>query len=396
MSKWVTAAAFAQRELAKGISPDVSGCTVKATIESGLTGGAFRLVFAEDYGSTAAEYISAVAEVAGRKVRLTFGGAKAFAVNPGQRMVSDPVKMPVGSGETVTLWLAVGAHASASETAIEQQHTGRGDYSQDGFQAEPYKCPLPGAPFTERLCGLKELQVEVKEAADTGSIAVFGDSIAESAVWIKPLQKRIRDENRTITLLNLGIGGNRLLKNTNVPMMMGINAFGNAGLDRLEGDVLALEGVKGVIVAMGINDIAQPGGAPGFSPPLHELCTAEELKAGLAEVVKRCRAKGLAVIGATITPFKGYSSYNEVTADIRTEVNEWILSCGLFDMVIDLGKLLGSPEDPEAIPENWQIGDHLHPNPIGGAAAAEQVDVKRLLGILADGTIKFQRGEMLC
>lgn len=382
MNKWVTATAFAQRELAKAISPDVSGCTVEAKIESGLSGTAFRLVFAEDYGKIPAEYVNAVVEVAGKKTQLTFDGAKAFKVDPGQRIVSDRVDMPLNSGETVTLRLAVGVAASVSETALTQQHTAKGDYSLDGFQAEPYKCPLPGAPFTERLCGLKELQVEVNEAENAGSVAVFGDSIAESAVWIAPLQKRIQEADKNITLLNLGIGGNRLLKNTNVPMMMGVNAFGNAGLKRLTGDVLELEGVKAVIVAMGINDIAQPGGAPGFSPPIEELCTTDELKAGLTEVVEKCREKGLAVIGATITPFKGFPSYNEATAKIRNEINDWILTCGLFDMTIDLGKQLGSMADSEAMPEEWQVGDCLHPNPIGGAVAAEQIDVQCLLHTL--------------
>lgn len=382
MSKWITAAAFAQRELAAAISPDVSGCTVKAAIQSGLTGSAFRLVFAEDYGRTSAMYTDAAVEVAGKKVGLTVGGETSFMVNPGQRVITDRVDMPIGSGEIVTLWLSMGDSPSHSETTVEQQHTGKGDFCWDGFEAVPYRCPLPGAPFTERLCGLKELQVEVNETANVGSVAVFGDSIAESAVWINPLQKRIQAENGNITLLNLGIGGNRLLKDTNVPMLMGVNAFGNAGLKRLDSDVLALEGVKGVIVAMGINDIAQPGGAPGFSPPIEELCTAEELKAGLTEAAEKCRAKGLAVIGATITPFKGFPSYNETTAGIRNEINEWILTCGLFDMTVDLGKLLSSAEDCEAMPENWQVGDHLHPNPIGGSAAAEQIDVKKLIDIL--------------
>jgi len=382
MNKWVTAAAFAQRELAAAINPDVSGCTVRAFIQSGLTGGAFRLVFAEDYGKAPAVYTGAAVEVAGKKVRLTVGGETSFVVNPGQRVVSDRVDMPIGSGEFVTLWLSMGETASHSETTLEQRHSAKGDFCMEGFEAVPYQCPLPGAPFTERLCGLRELQVEVKETANVGSVAVFGDSIAESAVWINPLQKRLQNSNRNITLLNLGIGGNRLLKDTNVPMMMGINAFGSAGLKRLGDDVLSLEGIKGVVVAMGINDIAQPGGAPGFSPPVEELCTVDELKAGLTEVVGKCRAKGLAVIGATITPFKGYPSYNETTAKIRREVNEWILSCGLFDMIFDLGELLADPDDRDAMPESWQVGDHLHPNPVGGAAAAERLDVERLLGIL--------------
>ena len=382
MNKWVTAAAFAQRELATAISPDVSGCTVMARIESGLTGSAFRLVFAEDYGKAPARYVGAAVDVAGKKERITVAGEQGFTVRPGERVVSDRVNIPIGSGEIVTLYLSMGENSSHSETTLEQKHTAKGDFCWEGFEAAPYQCPLPGAPFTERLCGLKELQVEVNESADVGSIAVFGDSIAESAVWIKPLQKRIQAENSRVTLLNLGIGGNRLLRDTNVPMMMGINAFGRAGLQRLEGDVLSLSGVKAVIVAMGINDISQPGGMPAFSPPMSELCSADELKAGLTEVAEKCRARGLAVIGATITPFKGFPAYNETTAQLRSEVNNWILTCGLFDAVLDLGKLLGSAEDCEAMPDEWQVGDHLHPNPVGGAAAAEQIDVQQLLNLL--------------
>lgn len=382
MNKWVTAAAFAQRGLAVAISPDVSGCTVKAAIESGLTGSAFRLVFAEDYGTAPAEYVGAVVEVAGKKERLTFDGETSFTVQPGQRVVSDRVSLPVGAGEVITLWLSVGGNSSHSETTLEQKHTAKGDFCWEGFEAVPYKCPLPGAPFTERLCGLKELQVEVPETANVGSVAVFGDSIAESAVWIKPLQKKVQAGNSRITLLNLGIGGNRLLKDTNVPMMMGINAFGKAGLSRFDSDVLSLSGVKAVVIAMGINDISQPGGMPAFSPPMSELCSADELKAGLTELVEKCRARGLAVIGATITPFKGFPTYNETTAKLRSEVNNWILTCGLFDATLDLGKLLGSAEDSEAMPDVWQVGDHLHPNPVGGAVAVEQIDVQQLLRVV--------------
>lgn len=379
MSKWVTAAAFAQRELAVAISPDVSNCTVKVSVKSGLSGSAFRFVFSEDYGKISAVYRGVVAEAAGQKVQLTFGGAKEFTVQPQQQVVSDPVALPVVAGDSITLWLAVGEPQSHSETTLAQQHTGKGDYSWEGFEAVPYQCPLPGAPFTERLCGLKELQVEVADASTACAIAVFGDSIAESAVWIDPLQEKIQKENSNVTLLNLGIGGNRLLRDTNVPMMMGINAFGKAGVNRFDDDVLALSGVKAVIVAMGINDISQPGGMPMFSPPAEELCSAEELEAGLAEVAEKCREKGIAVIGATITPFKGFPTYNETTAKLRNEVNNWIVASGVFDAVVDLGGLLGAAGDSEALPEAWQVGDHLHPNPIGGAAAAEKIDVAALL-----------------
>ena len=363
MCKWITATAFAQRELAVAISPDVTGCTVKAAIVSGLSGKAFRLVFAEDYGKAPAEYTGAVVEVAGKRAQLTFGGAIPFTVQPGQRVASDRINLPVTVGEPVTLWLAVGAHGSLSETTLEQKHTAKGDYTWEGFETLPYQCPLPGAPFTERLCGLKELQVEAEE--DAAAIAVFGDSIAESAVWIAPLQKKLQAKDSGVTLLNLGIGGNRLLRDTNVPMMMGTNAFGRAGVKRLEQDVFSLSGVKAVVVAMGINDITQPGGPPAFSPPLSELCTLEDLKAGLTQVVELCHGKGLPAIGVTITPFKGFLTYNDTTAQLRRDINEWILTGGVFDGSIDLAGLICDPGDRERLPENGQVGDHLHPTGVG-------------------------------
>lgn len=380
MSKWVTAAAFAQRELALAISPDVAGCTVKASIIPGLSGNAFRLVFAEDYGKVPAEYAGAVVEAANTRVQLTFEGSVPFTVRPGQSVVSDQVELPVTAGDPITLWLAVGAHGSQSETSLEQKHTAKGDHTWDGFEALPYQCPLPGAPFTERLCGLKELQVETAE--DASAIAVFGDSIAESAVWIAPLQRRIQERDGGIALLNLGIGGNRLLRDTNVPMMMGTNAFGAAGLQRLERDVFSLSGVGAVIIAMGINDITQPGGMPAFSPPPNELCTLEELEDGLTQVVERCHEKGLPAIGVTITPFKGFPTYNDVTAKLRRDVNEWIMTSGVFDGTIDLAGLICDPEDSEKLPDSDHVGDHLHPNAVGGSAAAEQIDVACLLNCI--------------
>lgn len=382
MKKWLSSTAFAQRELAVAISPDVRGCTVKAEIESGLGGSAFRLVFAEDYGKAPAVYAGAAVEKNGLRFPLYFGGKRSFTVAPGQRVISDKVEAAVEAGETISLYLSVGEGASGSETSLEQCHSGKGDFSLNGFEAVPYKCPLPGAPFNERLCGLKELQVEVEPGDNSGSIAVLGDSVAESAVWIKPLQEKLKQENSALTVLNLGIGGNRLLRDTNVPMMMGTNAFGKAGLQRLESDILSLSGVKAVILALGINDISQPGGMPGFSPPAQELCSAQDLKEGLARAAAICRENSIVPMAATITPFKGFPTYNDVTAAIRSEVNEWIRSSGIFDAVLDLAVALGSEEDPESMPAHWQVGDSLHPNPIGGAAAVESFDIKKLLSAI--------------
>lgn len=378
MSKWITAAAFAQRELAKPISPNVARCTVKATFASELSGDAFRLIFAEDYGKKKAEYVSAVVEVEGRKIQLTVGGKKEFTVEPGTQVYTDRVVVSLTAGQEITLLLAMGKNRSCSETTLAQSHTVKGDFTMSGYEPLPYKCPLPGAPFSERLCGLKALEVEVVDDADSGSIAVLGDSVTEMGFWIAPLRQSLRQVRPELAVLNLGIGGNRLLFDTKALMMMGANGFGKAALKRMDWDVLALSGTKAVIVALGINDIAQPGGNPMFSPPKSEIVDTGKLQKGFLEVIDRCHAKGMKVIGATITPFEGFPTYNERTAKVRNEINGWIRTGGAFDMVIDLAAAFPG----ESLADGLHVGDHLHPNPVGGELAAKQIDVAQLLSLL--------------
>lgn len=377
MNQWVTANAFAQRELATAISPDVTGCTVSVTLRAGLSGSALKLVFEEAYGKQPAEYLEVTLLHKGQYFGLTVNGSASFTAAPGERVVTDAVPVPVTAGEELTLFIAVGGQMSMSETSLEQRHSAPGNFCRGDFVPQPYKNPLPGVPFNERLCGLKELLVETSD--DALAIVALGDSVTESAVWLNPLAEAIAGLRPNTTLLNLGIGGNRLLRDTNVPAMMGINAFGKAGLSRLKEDIFTLQGVRAVILALGANDIAQPGGPPGFSPPLEELCTVEELTAGLMELAARCRERGLSVIGATITPFKDYPSYSPVSAEIRNRTNDWIRSCGLFDYVLDFAALLADPADPEALAPGFGLGDGLHPNPAGGAAAVSAIDIKAFL-----------------
>ncbi|MBQ9268703.1 MAG: hypothetical protein IJ206_04190 [Oscillospiraceae bacterium] len=375
MNKWITANAFAQRELAPAISPDVRNCTIRTSVRAGLSGTGIQLVFEEGYGQTAADYRSVVLELDGTAYNVLFHGMPSFSVAPGQQAVSDGLSVPVHEGEELTLYIAMGGSPSMSETTLEQRHSAPGDYTHGGFEPVPYQPPLQGVPFNERLCGLKEIRVE----GEGVSIAAFGDSVTESAVWTIPLGQKIAALRPNMTLLNLGIGGNRLLRDTNVPAMAGLNAFGRSGLRRLDSDIFALQGVKAVIVALGANDIAQPGGPPGFSPPASELCTFAELRDGLQEIAGRCRAKGLGVIGATITPFQEYPSYNEASARVRNEINAWIREAGAFDYVLDFAALLCDPADSERLAPGFGLGDGLHPNPVGGAAAAERIDVAEML-----------------
>ena len=81
-----------------------------------------------------------------------------------------------------------------------------------------------------------------------------------------------------------------------------IVAFGDSITD-------GVAGVKAVILLEGINDI----GHAGSSAPASETVTAEDIIAGLTQMIERAHEKGIRVIVATITPFEGEANINAAT-----------------------------------------------------------------------------------
>ena len=85
-------------------------------------------------------------------------------------------------------------------------------------------------------------------------IVAFGDSITALNRWVKPLQRRLFDAyGGDYALMNAGISGNCLLYD--VPGLMGAS-YGEKGVSRFERDVLRFSGLCGVILALGVNDVA--------------------------------------------------------------------------------------------------------------------------------------------
>ena len=102
--------------------------------------------------------------------------------------------------------------------------------------------------------------------------------------------------HKTIGVLDAGIGGNRILHDATSNVRFGVNA-----LARFDRDVLAQAGVKYVIVLEGINDL----GHAGSSAPASETVSAEDLIAGMKQMIERAHEKGIKIFGATLTPFEG-------------------------------------------------------------------------------------------
>jgi lysophospholipase L1-like esterase len=161
----------------------------------------------------------------------------------------------------------------------------------------------------------------------------------------------------------VGIGGNRLLGE------MG-PGFGVNALARFDRDVLAQSGATHLIVMEGINDIglSRSGSAP----------TAAALIAAHRQLIDRAHARGITVIGATLTPYEGANYWSAAGEAVRQNLNDWIRTGGAYDGVIDFDAAVHDPQRPTKFLATHQAGDYLHPNSTGYKAMAAAVDLKLL------------------
>jgi lysophospholipase L1-like esterase len=206
--------------------------------------------------------------------------------------------------------------------------------------------------------------VDVLGAPAAGSVVALGDSLTDGSGstfganrrWPDRLAERLRGEpqRRRLGVLNAGIAGNRVLR----------DGVGPSALARLDADVLSRTGVRAVIVMEGINDIK---GTPEETHP-------EALEDAFRRLVSRAHARGVRVIGATITPYGGHVAYTETREAVRLAVNAVIRSGGLFDEVVDFDAVVRDPARPHRILPAYDPGDHLHFNDAGMRALADAVD----------------------
>jgi lysophospholipase L1-like esterase len=284
--------------------------------------------------------------------------------------LSDPVKLtlPASGNLSISLFLpksatGAGIHYSAQQTS----------YIAAGDQTA---APSLNSPDTISswvfLTG-----VDVSSAPAASTLVAFGDSITDGARsetganhrWPNFLSDRLLKKSAEIGILDAGIGGNRVLHDPVKTVGFGVNA-----LARFDRDALAQPGVKYIVVLEGINDL----GHAGSSAPISETVSADELIAGLAQLVGRAHEKGIKIYGGTLTPFEGttYSGYfTPEKEEKRKAINRWIRSSNAFDAVVDFEKAVADPAHPDRMLPAYDSGDHLHPNDAGYKAMADAIDL---------------------
>src|SRR5262249_49530297 len=103
--------------------------------------------------------------------------------------------------------------------------------------------------------------------------------------------------------------------------------------------------------------------------------TSDELIWGYKQIVARCHAHGIKVIGATIMPEEGVPTASERGEEIRQTVNRWIRQKGNFDALGDFDTVVRDHERPVRLRQEFDPGDHIHPNDAGNQAMADAFDL---------------------
>lgn len=353
-------------------APGIEGNTLRQVVRVSIGGRRVRVRFSNAFGRgplTIAEARIALSAGDHRidpatDRRLTFSGEPSAPIPAGAPLLSDPADFPLAPLSSVSVSIYV-SRAPADITG----HPGARCTSYLQAGQHTVSAELPGPVMFERWYLLAGIDVDTATAP--GAVAVLGDSLTDgrgsttnqNRRWTDFLAERLV-QNGEIGVLNLGLGGNRLLE----------DGLGPNALARLDRDVLARGQVKWLIVLEGINDIgtAEPVSPTQISALVHRITAAYE------QIVRRAQAQGIRVYGGTLLPFGGSFYFTAEREAARRAVNEWIRTAGCFDGVIDFERVTEDPSSPGRLLPELDSGDHLHLNDLGYRRLAESVDIGRL------------------
>ncbi|WP_169808733.1 SGNH/GDSL hydrolase family protein [Microtetraspora niveoalba] len=348
----------------------IGGQTVRMVARTSIGGSAVRVRLSNVFGTAPVTFKNVHlglqaygAEIVAKSNRqLTFGKRKWVTVRPGQAVWSDPLTGKFSGRQD----LVVSAYVP---TAVEEV-TGHdrayattylstpGDHAANE-SSEAFATTSTQWYFLDRIA--------VTAGGDSGSVVALGDSITDGTGqgndanrrWTDYLYQRIGrlPAKKRMGVLNVGIAGNRVLQ----------PGVGPSALSRFKRDALSQPGVRTIVVLEGINDISRG-----------EYTSAKPLIDAYKKMIKLARAKKIRILGGTLTPFYGYSTWTEEREEIRQEVNVWIRTSKAFDGVIDFDQAVRDPGFPAQLAAAYDHGDHIHLSDAGRRRLAYAVRLSQL------------------
>jgi len=298
---------------------------------------------------------------------VTFAGLSDIVIPAGADFLSDPIALTIADQSALSVSFHM-PEASKTQTGHPGSRTTswlvRGNHAADADLSD-----TQSTQHFDHWFNIAGVDVQ----GGTTAVVAFGDSITDG-YGIKPntdtrwpdfLNVRLKDE--PITVLNSGIGGNRLL----------LDGLGNNALARFERDILSHDGVRYVIVLEGVNDLGMLTRDAPVTPEAH-TDMVRQITAAYLQMIAKAHNRGLKIYGSTITPFMGMDYYHPdaINEADRQAVNQWIKTSGAFDAVIDFDAALRDPAQPDRLLPAYDGGDHLHPSQAGYKAMADAVDLR--------------------
>jgi len=343
--------------------------TIRMTVRTALGGDQVRIRLSNHFGTEAliigeahvALHDHGPAIVPGTDRTLSFSGRASVSIPPGGYIISDPVPLqvsPLGH-------LAITVYVPETTGMTTGQGVGlRTTYiSPTGnFAGETI---MPVASTSVAYYWLAE--VYAAHSAPAALIVAFGDSITNGYLstndadgsWPSILGEllRHRSSGADISVINEGVGGNRILLPSH-------DSSGSNALARFDRDALDHPHVSAIIFLEGINDIGSDPSPDG------KIVTAGELEAATQQIITRCHLRGIKIIGGTLPPYGGAPYFSVNGEQTRKAFNEWIRNSDSFDAVIDFDEALQDPNQADRFAPAYDSGDHLHPGAAGYAAMA--------------------------
>jgi len=350
--------------------------TIRQIVRVSIGGDVIRLHFSNRFGKQPLTMKSVVVAIAKEKNSveastqkiLKFNGKKEVTILPYDEIISDPLKFKLDCNSRVAITISfietpsdITGHPGSRTTSYLL--TGEHSKSVNFENAIPF----------EHWYIIKGIDVRTS-CNNAGAIAILGNSIVDGRGsgtnkqnrWSDVLSEKLlkHPETSTIGVLNLGIGGNCIIR----------GGLGPTALKRFDHDILLQNNVKWLIISEGINDIGGIYRAEDAPKMIQNLIAAYN------EMIDKAHAKGIKVYGATILPFAKSFYEKDFRLNVRDSVNQWIRNSGRFDAVIDFDKLMRNPENIQSLLPDLQSGDFLHPNEAGYKKMGEFID-SSLFGI---------------
>jgi len=351
--------------------PGLSNNTLRQVVRVSLGGDSLRVRFTNEFSTSLVTLQAAQIAVsrggsaidASTVKELKFNGHPEVTMNPGVAITSDPVSFALEPRMDIAITIFFG-ETSPDVTGHPGSRTTSYLLAGNDTSVSDFSGSVP----TDHWYMISGIDVKASERA--AAVAILGNSITDGRGsgtnkqnrWPDILSEHLLNNPRTqyVAVLNLGIGGNCVLK----------NCLGPSAVDRFDRDILNQQGVRWVIIFEAINDIGQTQDSIAASQ------VAKDLMAAYERMIDLAHTKDIEVYGATILPFGKSFYYTGYRETARNTVNNWIRNSGRFDAVIDFDLVLRDPEDTLCLLPAVHSGDFLHPNEEGYKIMGEAVDLK--------------------